>query len=272
MCGPPKPFLILSKEFPPATFVASGQNWGEWIQIYPHCDLNGARFPEVIPSFRNGNFFFSRFLEGQLSKVIEAPKNPQIQKALSQGRFQQHPGATLSQLMAILVKIRLCPPPSWKIGLWRSNHTTGCGEKKNKNTARSLTAFIFQYKIENNPGFSTAKQTKDAIVLTLGGRGFFPPVCSVVCSVFLVGGFSSLPQARSARAVSQAYSCGCCRAQRSQIHCWCNSTKAPSLTEGTNLALCILNKLLTLLGMKKWLLKSLPPHTNANDSRRTREC
>lgn len=158
------------------------------------------------------------------------------------------------------------------MGLWRSNHTTGCCENKNKNTTISLTAFIYQCKIENNPAFSTAKQMKDAIVLALGGWGFYPPFCSVVCSVFLMGGFSSLPQARSARAVCWACSCGCCRVQQSQIHRWCNSTKAPSLTEGTNLALCILNKLLTLLGMKKWLLKSLPPHTNANDSRRTREC
>lgn len=156
------------------------------------------------------------------------------------------------------------------MGLWRPNHTTRCCENKNKNTPESPAAFIYQCKIANNPGFSTAKQMKDAIVLTLL---YLPPphtpFCSAVCSVFLTGGTfvittGKVRLAGTALRLPQ-------RAQ-SQTHRWCNSTKAPSRTEGTNLALCILNKLLTLLGMKKWLLKSLPPHTNANDSRRTREC
>lgn len=156
----------------------------------------------------------------------------------------------------------LCPLPSWQMGLWRSNHTTECCENKNKKQKNN--SYYIHLSVRNGKQARVqCSQTDERCSCPDLGWWVF----STLLLSFLREGFSSLPGE-----VSWARSCGCCWEQQSQTHHWCSSTKAPSLTEGTNLALCILNKLLTLLGMKKWLLKSLPPHTNANDSRRTREC
>lgn len=109
---------------------------------------------------------------------------------------------------------------------------------KPKNTSYCIHLSV---RKENNPEFSAAKQIKDAIVLTSGG-GFFPPF---FCA-FLGRDFRHCHRRGLLGTELRLL-----REQRSQTQHWCSSTKAPSLTEGTNLALCILNKLLTLLGMKK---------------------
>lgn len=81
---------------------------------------------------------------------------------------------------------------------------------------------------------------KDAIDLTLL---CFPPFCSVLR--LSSGGPSPFPWARSVHAAW--------RARRCSVHQATSTVGAapPSPAAGTNLALCILNKLLTLLGMKK---------------------
>lgn len=194
-------------------------------------------------------------------------KIPKVLKISGKSRNSQSQGATLWLLMWNMcqnqVLSALSPADKWDSG--GSTTPLTVVKIRIKTKQKKTPSHYIHLSVQNGKQPQSSVQPK-RWKMQLSWPwvvGFFHPF-----AVLSWGGIFVIP----AGEVSWARSCGCCREQQSQTHHWCSSTKAPSLTEGTNLALCILNKLLTLLSMKKWLLKSLPPHTNANDSRRTREC
>lgn len=137
------------------------------------------------------------FLQESGRSIVQSDwgnKTPKVQKILGKGRISKHPGAchTLTGCVKHVSKSgALCPLPRWKMGLWRSNHTTECCENKNK-TKKYILLHSFISVKGKQPRVQCSQTNKRCNCPDLGWWVF-----STLLLCFLREGFSSLPQARS---------------------------------------------------------------------------